>query len=200
MIYVDIVYDIKILVGIIAVLLTFVGYVPYIKDTIKGKTKPHVYTWFIWGFASLLVFFLQFSGNGGAGSFVTLAAALVCLVIFAVAWRIGNRDITKIDTVFFILAVIALVIWIFTNQPVISVILLSAIDLLGFLPTIRKSWNNPHTETLFSYSLNTFRFVLAIYALQTYTIVTALYPVTWLLANGLFSVLLVVRRNQLAKN
>ncbi len=31
----------------IAVALTFVGYVPYMRDTIKGKTRPHVYTWFV---------------------------------------------------------------------------------------------------------------------------------------------------------
>ena len=193
-------YQLKVIIGLIAVLLTFVGYVPYLKDTIKGKTKPHVYSWFIWGFVSLLIFVLQFSGKGGAGSFVTLAAGIVCLITFTVALRNGTKDITRTDTAFFILALIALVIWIFAKQPLISIILLSTIDMLGFIPTIRKSWHKPHTETLFSYVLNTFRFGLAIYALQTYTIVTSLYPITWILANGAFSVLLIIRRKQTARN
>jgi hypothetical protein len=126
-----------------------------------------------------------------------LAAGIVCIVIFAISLRKGNRDITRTDTAFFISALMATAIWVFTNQPLISVILLSTIDILGFLPTIRKSWNKPHTETLFSYVLNTFRFGLAIYALQNYTIITSLYPVTWILANGLFSVMLIIRRKQL---
>ena len=70
----------------------------------------------------------------------------------------------------------------------------------GLIPTIRKSWNKPYTETLFSYGLNTFRFAIGLYALETYTVVTYLYPVAWLFANGLFSVILIVRRRHLAKH
>lgn len=192
-------YDLKVIVGLIASLLVFVGYVPYIRDTIKGKTKPHIYSWFIWGFVTLLVFFFQFNAGAGAGSWLTLSAGLVCLLIFGLSFWHGIRNITRLDTVFLILALAALGLYIITKQPLISVILLVAIDMLGFIPTIRKSWNKPYTETLFSYSLNTFRFAIGIYALETYTIVTYLYPVAWLFANGLFSVLLIVRRSSLER-
>lgn len=184
-------------IGIIAVILTFVGYIPYIKDTIKGKTKPHIYTWFIWGLVTLIAYFLQVTGGAGPGALVTLAAALVCFFIFLLGARNGDRDITKSDTVFLIMALIALGLWLFAKQPVLSVILLSTIDMLGFIPTIRKSWNKPYEETLFSYEMNTFRFALAIIALEQYTLVTALYPVSWIIANGLFSIFLIVRRRQL---
>jgi hypothetical protein len=33
----------------------------------------------------------------------------------------------------------------------------------------------------------------------TYTIVTASYPVTWGIANGIFAVILLIRRRQLGK-
>ena len=188
---------IKYLIGVIAVLLTFVGYVPYIRDTIKGKTKPHVYSWFLWGFVTIIAFALQVSGNAGIGSLVTLAAALVSFVIFALGLRNGKKDITKADTAFFIAALIAIVIWVFAKQPVLSVILISTIEMLGFVPTVRKSWNKPHSETLFTYELNAFRHGLSIFALQRYSIVTWLYPVTWTLANGLFSIILLIRRRKL---
>ena len=188
---------IKYLIGVIAVLLTFVGYVPYIRDTIKGKTKPHGYSWFLWGFVTIIAFALQVSGNAGIGSLVTLAAALVSFVIFALGLRNGKKDITKADTAFFIAALIAIVIWVFAKQPVLSVILISTIEMLGFVPTVRKSWNKPHSETLFTYALNAFRHGLSIFALQRYSIVTWLYPVTWTLANGLFSIILLIRRRKL---
>ena len=193
------IYPLKVIVAAIAVILSFVGYIPYIHDTLKGKTKPHIYSWFIWGFASLLVFFLQYGDNAGPGAFVTLAAACGCLAIFAISYRKGNRDITAADTAFFAISLAALVLWLFAGQAIISVILLCSVDLFGFMPTIRKSWSKPYTETLFTYGTSTLRFALAIYALQTYTIVTSLYPVAWLLANGSFAVLLVVRRRQLGK-
>ena len=189
---------IKYFIGIVAVLLTFVGYVPYIRDTIKGKTRPHVYSWFLWGFVTLIAFALQVSGKAGVGSLVTLAAALISFVIFALGLKNGKKDITKADTVFFIAALIAIVIWIFAKQPVVSVILISAIEMLGFVPTVRKSWNKPHSETLFTYELNAFRHGLSVFALQRYSIITWLYPVTWVLANGLFSIMLLIRRRRLS--
>jgi uncharacterized protein with PQ loop repeat len=188
----------KEILGTIAVILTFVGYVPYIRDTIKGKTTPHIYTWFIWGLVTAIAFGLQVSAKAGFGAYTTLAAAIVCFIIFFISLRQGKRDITASDSVFFVLSLLALVLWLFAKQPVLSVILVSTIDMLGFVPTIRKSYHKPHEETLISYMTNTFRFTLAILALSHYTLVTALYPVTWVIANGLFSIFLISRRKQLA--
>lgn len=190
---------IKYFLGSLAVILSFVGYVPYLRDTVKGKTKPHIYSWLLWGFVSLIAFGLQVSKNAGAGSWVTLAVAIVCFVIAAFALKNGKKDITKADTVFFILAWVAVVFWLIAKQPVLSVILISLVDLLGFVPTIRKSWIKPHSETLFTYILNTFRHGISILALQSYSIVTWLFPGTWAVANGLFSVMLILKRKQLDK-
>ena len=33
----------------IAILLTFIGFFPYIVSIRKGRTKPHVFSWIIWG-------------------------------------------------------------------------------------------------------------------------------------------------------
>lgn len=191
--------EIKFIVGVIAVLLTFIGYIPYLRDTIKGKTKPHIYTWLLWSLVTSIAFSLQISDKAGIGSLVTLAAAIVCFIIFLFGLRIGKKDITLTDTIFFLLALVALVMWLFAKQPVIATIIVSATDMLAFAPTIRKSWNKPYSETLISYEINTLRFILAIFALQRYTIITSLYPITWVLANGLFSLLLIIRRKQLSR-
>jgi len=180
--------------AVVAVALTFAGYVPYLRDTLNGKTRPHVYSWLVWGVVTLLAFALQNTDHPGPGSLVTLAAGLICLLVFALALKHGRRDITASDTVFLLLAVGAMGLWVLVSQPVVAVVLLSSIDMLGFLPTIRKSWHAPDSETLSTYVMNTFRFTLALVALQHYTLVTSLYPLTWLFANGAFAALLVLRR------
>lgn len=191
--------DIKNIIGVIAILLTFIGYLPYIRDIFKGKTKPHIYSWFLWGFVTTIAFALQVCGGAGIGAYVTLAAALLCIVVFILGLRLkGKRDITLSDTLFFLLAFVALFLWLVAKQPVLSAILVTATDLLGFAPTIRKSWNNPHSETLSFYLLNSLRFLLAVIALQHYSIITALYPITWMFANGLFGILLIIRRRLIA--
>ncbi len=189
--------DIKHSIGILAIILTFVGYIPYIRDIRNGKTKPHVYSWFLWFSVTMIVFALQLSDGAGIGAFVTLAAAIIAFVIFLFGMRIGKKDIAKSDNVCLALAVIATILWLFADQPVLSVILLSAIEIFAFIPTIRKSWNNPYSETLSAYALNTVRFVLALMALQNYSIITTLYPAVWLVANGGFSIILILRRRAL---
>ncbi len=192
------VIDAKSILATIAVLLTFAGYVPYIKDIFKGKTKPHVFSWFLWGFVTFIVFGLQVSGNAGGGSLVTLSAAIMCVVVFVLGLAMkGKKDITRSDIVFLILAFFSLFVWIVAKQPILSAIMATFTDLLGFAPTVRKSWHNPHSETLSFYIINTIRFILASLALQNYSVITALYPVSWFLANGLFAGMLFLRRRQL---
>src|ERR1044072_3077237 len=182
----------KDILGIIAVILTFAGYAPYIRDVLRGKTQPHVYSCFLWGFVSFIAAALQISGGAGIAGFVTLTAAAMCSTVFVCGYfSKGEKDITTIDTLFFISGFLALGLWLIADQPVVSTILVTVIDLLGFAPTIRKSWNKPYSETVSFYLLNPLRFTLAIAALHTFTIVTAAYPVTWCVANGIFGVLLL---------
>ena len=186
------------MIGIIAVLLTFIGYVPYIRDLVKDKIQPHIYSWFIWGIMTSIVFALQISDQAGPGAFVTLAAAISVVVVFTLSFfKKGKRDIVLTDTIFFVLAFIALSLWLFAKQPVLSVILLTITELFAFVPMIRKSWQRPYSETLVFYAINTVRFGLAIVALNRYTIISAIYPITWLIGNGLFTAMLFARRKQL---
>lgn len=191
--------NIKIIISFVAVFLTIVGYIPYLRDTFKKKTIPHVYSWFVWATVTAIAYFLQVSAGAGVGSWVTLAVAVIAYIIFILGLRNGKKDITRSDTVFFVLAIVAIFLWLVVKQPVLSVILVSAIDILGFIPTVRKSWSKPQSETLFTYELNAFRHGLSLLALQQYNIITWLYPASWALANLLFSIMLVVRRRQLLK-
>lgn len=187
--------DWKSILGFTAVALTFVGYAPYLRDIVRKKTHPHLYSWVLWGFVTLLAFALQISGGAGVGALVTLTAALLCFVVIFLSFRSGaKRDIKPIDTVFFVLAIVAVFIWLFAKQPVISIILVTVIDMLGFLPTVRKTWDDPHSETMSFYLITTFRFILAIFALRQYTVLTALYPVAWAMTDAAFALMLWWRR------
>jgi len=190
--------ELKSVIGLIAIALVFVGYVPYIRDIVKGKTHPHAYSWFLWASVGLIIFALQLTAGGGVGAYVTLSAVIITYVIFGLGLRYGKAEITRTDTVFFVLALIGIGLWLLAKQPVLSVILLDAVEVLAFAPTIRKSWHRPHSETLSSYAMNSLRFGLALLAMAHYSVVTVLYPATWLVANVLFCVLLILRRRQVA--
>jgi hypothetical protein len=192
--------QIKAIISLVAILLIFIGYAPYIRDILNGKTRPHIFSWFIWGITTGIAYALQVSAGAGVGSWVTLCITLVLISVFFLGLKNGNRDIRKIDIVFLVLSLLAIPIWLIVKQPVISIILLATIEMLGFVPTIRKSWDDPYSETLSLYTITTFRHGLAIFALEKLNFITVLYPIIWVIANALFAIILIIRRKKLAKN
>lgn len=187
----------KEILSVIAVVLTFVAYIPYFRDIVKGKTHPHIYTWSLWGLLTILIVALQIIGGAGPSTWITAAAGVMCLGVIVLGLRGGKKYITKLDTAIAILALAAIGFWLIVDQPVISLWLVIIADLLAFIPTVRKSWNEPHSETLSLYVTNSIRFILAFFALETITFLSSGWVIAWVLANLLFSIILVARRRVL---
>lgn len=192
--------NIKVAIAAISILMTLAGYFYYFRDIFRGKTKPHAYSWLIWALLTAIAFVGQLSDNGGAGSYVTGVTAFVSFIIFFLALSRGEKNATRSDLVYLVASLLAIVPWLLTNDPVSSVILISIIDFLGFLPTIRKSWSKPYEETLIHYVFAGLKFVLAIIALENYSIITWFYPASLVAANLFFVVMLIIRRKQLPRN
>jgi len=192
-------FEYKMILGTIAILIALAGYVPYFRDIFAGKTKPHAFSWLVWALLTGIAFFGQIFDRGGAGAWVTGFTAIVSFVIFFLALQRGEKNITLSDKWSLGGAGVALVLWYFTNSPLGSVILITIIDALGFYPTFRKSYHKPHEETMLTFFLSGLKFVIAILALQHYSVVTYLYPASLVLMNFIFVGLLIVRRRQLKK-
>ncbi len=183
--------------GLIAVLLGFVAYVPYFRDILARRTRPHPYSWFVWGLNSVLIFALQITHGGGVGAYTTATVAIISFVVCGLALiNDGRRDISRTDTVMFIAALVATGLWLLAEQPTLSMLLLVAADLFGFIPSVRRGWRSPTTETLSMWSVNALRHAISIPALAHYTLLTLANPVTWVVGNGAFSLMLIFRRKR----
>lgn len=188
----------KEIIGIVAAALAFVAYAPYFRDIFKGKTKPHAYSWFIWGLTSVLIFALQITHGGGPGAYTTATVAAISFFVCFLSLRRGTKYITRSDTLFFVMALAAAGCWLLAKQPTLSMILLIITDVLGIVPSLRKAWDKPDEETVSMWSLNSFRHALSILALNQYSLLTLLNPVVWAICNIGFSAVLVGRRRALA--
>ncbi len=189
----------KEIIGSIAVILTFVSYIPYYRDIFRGKTHPHVYSWSLWGLLTILLVALQIRGGAGPAVWVTASAGLLCLGVVLLSLKNGKKDITTSDTVTALLSLVAIFFWLVVDQPVTSIILVILADLLAFIPTIRKSYFQPYSETLSLYVTNSLRFVLALFAVEKYTFLSTAWIIAWIVGNVVLSVLLVVRRKRVVR-
>lgn len=186
--------EIKTALSLLATAIAIVSYVPYIRDMRLGKTKPHAFSWLIWSILAYIAGIAQLTNGGGVGSMVALVTATICLWIAVVAYEDGSVAITKSDWASLISAIAAIPVWLITKQPLLSVIIISVIDVVGFWPTFRKSFNAPHQETLSTHYLSTIKHVITIAAQQRYSLVTVLYPASLGATTALFVAMLLFRR------
>jgi hypothetical protein len=190
--------DIKIFLGGAATCIALISYVPYFRDIFAGKTKPHAFSWLIWALLTGIGFAGQAADNGGPGSWVSAVTAVLCFSVFLLALSRGEKNITRSDWWCLTVSLATIPLWIVTSTPLWSMILVTIIDTIGFIPTFRKSFIHPFEETAVTYTLSSFKFFVSLLALTNYSIVTVLYPASLVLANGLFVVMVYIRRTQLS--
>lgn len=185
--------------AVIAALLAIAGNVPYLWDILKGKVKPHPYTWLVWTIVSAIVVFGQIAKGAGIGALPTAASEIFTLIIFLFSLKYGFRGITKTDTAFLVCALLGVGLWIFTNNPTLSVVIAVSIDLVAFVPTLRKTWKYPSTETPILFGTNVLRHILALLSLQAYNIATTLHSIAMIITNTLMTIFILVRKNDNTK-
>jgi hypothetical protein len=187
----------KELFGLASVALCLLCYGPYFYSIIRGKTRPHTFSWIVWSIVNAIVFLSQWSDGAEAGAWVTGMTALFCLTVVGLSLRNGETTITRSDWVSFIAALAMIPLWSLTKDPLAAVLLGTAIDALGCYPTLRKSFVDPHSEPVFSWAVAGARSFISIFAIQHYSLVTVLYPVAMILTNGGGACVLLLRRRKL---
>lgn len=180
--------------AVVAALLAIAGNLPYLWDIFKGRVKPHPYTWFVWSIVSCIIFFGQIAKGAGIGALPTGASEIFTVVIFLFSLKFGFKGITRTDTIFLILALLGLVPWIITKDPTLSVIIAVGIDLIAFVPTLRKTWKYPATETPILYGSNVLRHVLALFSLQAYNVATTLHSIAMIITNTVMTGIILFRK------
>ena len=183
----------------IAIALTFAAFVPYIRAIANGTTKPHVFSWVIWGLTTFAVFLAQLEGKGGVGAWPIGVSGSITIFIALLAYlKRADVTITRIDWLFFISALSSLPLWYFTSDPLWAVVILTTVDVLGFGPTFRKAYSLPHSESLLFFAMFVVRNILVILALEYYSVTTVLFPAIVAIACMSLMAMITYRRRVLA--
>lgn len=186
----------KLTIAIIAGVLSIIGNIPYLIQVIKGKVRPHAFTWLVWSIVSGVTFFGAVAKGAGVGAIPTGAAEIFTIIIFFFSLKHGFEYVKKIDVVFFIIALLGLIPWILTKDPTLSVIIVVAIDLTAFVPTIRKTWKHPETEIPILYGMNVSRHILTLFSLQAYNIATMLHSISMIVTNTIMTTIILFKNKK----
>lgn len=186
--------DIKLIFFILSAVIGTAGFIPYIQDVLGRRTEPHIYTWLIWAITQGTAAALGVYGGGGLGAISLLIAALMNTTVFILAIKYGTKNITKFDTVILIGAFLAILVWWQLDQPLLAVIMITVIDFVGYIPTVRKAYEEPWTETVKSWLAYFVAMGFAILALKEYNWLTLFYSSMIVVSNLAMAILCIIRR------
>lgn len=186
--------DTKIFFAILSVLCGLIAFAPYLLDIFKFKTKPHIFTWLIWAITQGTATFAIFYGGGGVGGIELLVGTILILAVFLFSLKYGTKKITKTDAIVLFFALLAIIVWWHLEQPVLSVFMVSFIDIAGYIPTFRKSYRDPWDETLISWLLFAVSDIFSIFALSEYNLLTTVYLISVGSANMCLFTFCFIRR------
>lgn len=181
----------KELFAMMAAFLAVAGNIPYLCDLFRGRVKPHPYTWLIWSIVTGITFFGQLAKGAGVGAWPTGVSAFFTVSIFLLALRYGFRHIVRKDTYFLLAALLGLIPWMLTKDPTYSVVIVVTIDIIAFIPTLRKTALAPKTETPLLFATNVLRHLLTLLSLEAYNVATMLHSIAMVIANSLMTYFIV---------
>ncbi len=175
------------------------SYFFYIKSILKGKSRPHIFTWGLWAIIVFILFLLQIDEGARFGALSTLFVSILCFIVLILSYKKEkNKNIRRIDILFLILTLLAIPVWLSVKSPELSTILLLTVYSLAGEATIRKSWLDPHSEITTLWSINAIRALIAIFALSEFNFTTLAFHVLVFLSAIAMVAMLVYRRKVLS--
>ena len=188
--------EIKLIFGVASTVLSIAAFGPYLYDIFKGNTKPHMYSWLVWAILQTIGAIAQVRDGAGYGALVLTLGAVICVSIFILSFKYGTKDISVFDKWCLFFAIGAIILYFFLHEALLSVILISIVDFVGFLPTYRKTFNDPSSELWSAWALAGGGYLASIIAMGHYSAITLLYTLSAFIGNFILVSIILIRRKK----
>ena len=180
--------------GVLAGVVGVVDTVPYVRDIVRGTTRPHRGTWFIWGMLAIVVCVSQ-RADGASWSLVMAGTqAVLTTFIFVLAIRRGEGGLSAIDGLLIAIAAGGMAAWVVVDEPLIATACVIAADLIAAAMMVPKVHRDPGSETLMTFALAGAGGALAVGAVGAADVSLLCYPVYYCLVNWALALLIHHRR------
>lgn len=156
---------------LLALCFNIVGTAIYIRQSLKDEVQPHLVTFFLWALAPLVAYAAQVSQGAGIVALVTLVAGINPALIFAISLRRSGAhwSISTLDIVCGVLSLAGLALWCLSRDGLYAIVLAIAADALASVPTFRKSFSHPESESPILYALSAVSAVITMLSIQEWT-------------------------------
>jgi hypothetical protein len=181
--------------GVTAAVVGIIDTIPYVRDILRGSTRPHRGTWLIWGVLAVVVCLSQ-RADGASWSLVMAGAqAVLTTLIFVLAIRAGEGGMSAADAFLIAIAGAGIAGWIVADEPVVATACVIIADLLAAGMMVPKVYRDPGSETLVTFVLASVGGGLAAGAVGMADVSLLTYPIYYCLVNAAIALLIHNRRS-----
>lgn len=188
------------LFGLIAGVLSIFAFLPYIRDTFIGTTKPQRASWLIWSVLSSISFFGQIAEGASASLWFAGVQVSGTITIFVMSVVLGKGVfLTLRDLVILAVAGFGLFLWFLTDNAAYALGISITISMIGGVATVTKAYTAPASETSLTWAIS---FVASVFAIASVGAIDPLllaYPVYLLALNGAIMVAIISGRARIAR-
>jgi len=150
--------------------------IPYVRDTLRGATRPHRGTWLIWGVLAIVVCLSQHA-DGASWSLVMAAVqAVLTTLIFVLSIRRGEGGLSTTELAMIAIAAGGVAGWVVADEPIVATVCVVAADLIGAAMMVPKTYRDPESETLVTFAFASLGGALAAGAVGSADASLLLYP------------------------
>ncbi len=167
------------------VIISFIGGLSYLIDTVKGKTKPNKVTWFLWFLAPTIAFSAEIKQGVGLQSLLTFMVGFNPLLIFIASFvnRKSQWKVSRLDYVCGLFSICGIIFWLITKTGNIAIIFSILADGLAAAPTVVKSYHFPETENYKVYLGGAILSTITLLTIKNWTIAEYAFPLYILVIN-----------------
>ena len=182
------------LAGVAAAVFSVIDAVPYVRDILRGVTRPHRGTWLIWSALGATAFASQFA-DGATWSLTLVGVQTVgTILILLLSIRFGVGAASIADLCLIGIAGLGIVGWALSSEPAVATMFVVLADMIGVVMMLPKTWRDPWSETAPTYVLASASGVCGVLAVGELDASLLLYPSYYAIGNGAIAAVILRRR------
>jgi hypothetical protein len=186
--------ELVVILGLAAGVIGVLDTIPYVRDTLRGSTRPHRGTWLIWGVLAVVVSLSQYADGASWSLVMAGVQAVLTSLVFVLSVRRGEGGVSRADITMIAIAGAGVAGWIVADEPIVATACVVAADLIGAGLMVPKTYRDPHSETLITFAFASLGGALAAGAVGAIDVSLLLYPVYYCVINGAIALLIWERR------
>jgi len=177
--------DWHIIAAAVGIGIDILSLIPYVRGMLKGAVRPNVVTFGLWTLIELFALWAQMSAGASWSALLLVAASFnTGLIAILCMFGYGYKKYGLLDGLCLALAVVALILWRLTQEPVTAIIFLWFADFIACVPTIMKAYRDPHSENALAWLLITVGAVFFIASTRIFDVANLIFPIQFAVADA----------------